>query len=75
MTKQDYKRLSHHYRRYDYGRAMSAGTPREAYMTQQQLAFSRLLPGNARRVTIDEGNAITRAVLNRDDVELALRLS
>lgn len=76
MTKTDYKRLSHHYRRYDYGRAMSAGTPRESYFARQQLAFSRLLPGSTRRATvIDEYGTTARAFFNRDDVELALKLS
>lgn len=76
MTKAEYKRYCHHYRRYDYGRAMSIGTPREAEFAQQQLAFSQLLPGSTRRATvIDEAGTTARMVGHRDDVELALKLS
>ena len=72
MTKAEYKRFCHHYRRHDYRAAVAESRGRidlaNSYR-RAQLDWSRLIPGDTRRVTLIDGDVTARYSLARNVLE------
>lgn len=72
MNRAEYHRYMHHYRRHDYraAKAESMGHTAAALSYRRaQLDWSRMLPGNTRRVTLIDGDCTARYELARNFFE------